>query len=1148
MPARRDIENILIIGSGPIVIGQACEFDYSGNQAVRALKEEGYRVILVNPNPATVMTTPGTADAIYMDPLEVPYVEEIIRRERPDALLPTMGGQTALNLTMDLEKAGVLKRYGVEALGADVDSIRLAEDRGAFKEVIAKIGLESPESALIGSYAEGREFIDRVGVPLIIRPSYTLGGRGGSIATTEREAEEFVQWALDESPVHTALVEESLLGWKEFELEVMRDEADNAVVVCSIENIDPMGVHTGDSITVAPVQTLSDREYQTMRTAGIEILRAVGVDCGGSNVQFAINPEDGRMVVIEMNPRVSRSSALASKATGFPIARCAARLAVGFTLDEVVNDITGKTVSCFEPSLDYVAVKVPRFELEKFPAGYAELGTQMKSVGESLAIGRTVTEALNKAIRACEFGFDGLEDLEDADDATVARMLKLRHPRRIFAAYTAIKRGGVQAIESVAKRTGYDPWFLYHMFELAELEKEIAGRGAEAGAEGGGSRTAGAAGGDSAAGGPGNAGDRAAGAASARFGDAAGAAGTACAGFDDDAGAALLLEAKRAGLTDARIAKLAGLESAAEVERVRRARDMNAVYHFVDTCSGEFEADTPYFYGTYGEIDEGAPIADRAVLILASGPNRIGQGLEFDTCCTLSSMAYRRLGVKTIIVNSNPETVSTDFNVSDRLYIEPLTAEDVGEIMRKEGVRDVVVQLGGQTPLNMAEELEAAGARVIGTSVKSILDVEDRGLFARLVREAGLRQPDNRMAGTFEEVRAAAAEIGYPVLLRPSFVLGGRSMGIAFTEEELDDFLKRGIEVSEAKPVLVDQFLEDAFEYDIDAVSDGENVFVAGIMQHIEAAGIHSGDSACVFPPYKSDPSALEQMIQATATMARRLDVRGFVNVQYAVKDGAVYVIEVNPRASRTVPFLSKASGVDLVEAVVRVWEGETLAEQNLIDERYGAGIGVGECIVGWAVKEAMFSFDRFRDTDPLLGPEMKSTGEVIGIGASFGEAFAKAQAATSSPLPISGRVFVSVHREDRPTILPIVRDLEKLGFSIAATRGTADFLFQNGVFAEVILKVHEGRPNIVDHLHSHRIDLVINTPLGRFTQTDDDYIRIESLRSKVPYTTTTSAAAAAVEGIRYLAQREVTPRALPEKGAGARAAELARGNRVAGG
>ncbi|MFP4644494.1 MAG: carbamoyl-phosphate synthase large subunit [Spirochaetales bacterium] len=1121
MPRRRDIETILIIGSGPIVIGQACEFDYSGNQAVRALREEGYRVILVNPNPATVMTTPGTADAIYMDPLEVPYLEEIIRAERPDALLATMGGQTALNLTIDLQNAGVLERYGVETLGANVDSIRLAEDRGAFKEVIATIGLESPKSALIHSYAEGKDFIDAVGVPLIIRPSYTLGGRGGAIATTMREAEEFVEWALDESPVHQVLIEESLIGWKEFELEVMRDHADNAVVVCSIENIDPMGVHTGDSITVAPIQTLSDREYQRMRTASIDILRAVGVDCGGSNVQFAVNPVDGRMVVIEMNPRVSRSSALASKATGFPIARCAARLAVGFTLDEVVNDITGKTVSCFEPSLDYCAVKVPRFELEKFPTGYAELGTQMKSVGESLAIGRTFIEALNKAIRSGEFGFDGIEELSEIDDATLARMLKLRHPRRIFAAYTVIRREGAQAVERISKRTGYDPWFLYHLSELAALEAELEAAARSAG-------------------------------------------GTPEAGSPEHVSAQeaeLLLEAKRAGLTDARIARLWGMSSA-DVAAARDRHGIYPVYHFVDTCSGEFEANTPYFYSSWGETDEGLPIggdgstttpgvsamhdhspgasggkassgANKAVLILASGPNRIGQGLEFDTCCTLSSMAYRELGVKTIIVNSNPETVSTDFNVSDRLYIEPLTAEDVLGIVRKERVHDVVVQLGGQTPLNMARALEAAGARVVGTSVPSILDVEDRGLFSTLVSEAKLSQPENRMAGSREEVFAAAAEIGYPVLLRPSFVLGGRSMGIVFSEEELGTFLDKGIHISSEAPVLVDEFLEDAFEYDIDAVADGENVYVAGIMQHIEAAGVHSGDSACVFPAYKSDAAVERQMVDATVAIARRLDVRGFVNIQFAVKDGELRILEVNPRASRTVPFLSKASGVNLVEAAVRVWSGQSLADQGLIDGRFGTGVGVGACIVGWAVKEAMFSFDRFRDTDPLLGPEMKSTGEVIGIGDTFGEAFAKAQEATGAYLPTSGRVFVSVHSDDRDTILPVVRELESLGFSIAATRGTAQYLFGQGIFPEVILKVHEGHPNIVDHLHSGRIDLVINTPLGRFTQADDDYIRIESLRTKVPYTTTTSAAEAAVAGIRYRARGEVTPRRLPGKGAG---------------
>ncbi len=1077
MPARRDIKKILIIGSGPIVIGQACEFDYSGNQAVKALKEEGYQVVLVNPNPATVMTTPGTADAIYMDPLEVPYVEDIIRRERPDAVLATMGGQTALNLTMDLAKAGVLDRYGVEVLGAQVQSIKKAEDRGEFKKVIAQIGLESPQSDLISTVQEARDFVAEHGLPLIIRPSYTLGGRGGSIAHTPEEVRVFVQRALAESPVHTALIEESLIGWKEFELEVMRDHADNAVIVCSIENLDPMGVHTGDSITVAPVQTLSDPEYQRMRSAGIEILRAVGVDCGGSNVQFAIDPDTGRMLVIEMNPRVSRSSALASKATGFPIARCAARLAVGFTLDEIMNDITGKTVSCFEPSLDYVAVKIPRFELEKFPLGYDELGTQMKSVGESLAIGRTFNEALNKAIRAAEFGFEGLEDLE-ASTRDLETMTRTLHPRRLFAVYTILKRDGAGAIPELERITGINRWFLHEMASQADLERRLSAA--------------------------------------------------------KELDRALLLEAKQCGLSDARIARVAGL-AADEVSRLRDRHDLHAGYHFVDTCSGEFVADTPYFYSTYGEIDEGEPTGNgddhSAVIILASGPNRIGQGLEFDTCCTLSSLAYRRLGVTTIIINSNPETVSTDFNVSDRLYIEPLTAEDVKEIMRKERVRDVVVQLGGQTPLNMAAELEAAGARIVGTPVKSIMDVEDRGLFTSLIRRLGLTQPDNRMAGSIEAVKAAAEEIGYPVLLRPSYVLGGRSMSIAYTPDELERFLKKGIVIAAGKPVLVDQFLEDAFEYDLDALCDGDNVYVAGIMQHIEAAGVHSGDSACVFPPYKSDERILAEMVEATARIAREIGVCGFLNIQFAVKDGALYVLEVNPRASRTVPYLSKASGVDLVDAVVRVWRGETLADQGLI--RRGStglpGVGQGSCITGWAVKEAMFSFDRFRNVDPMLGPEMRSTGEAIGIGDSFGEAFAKAQAAVGTYLPTSGRVFVSVNDYDKETILPIVRDLEGMGFQIVATRGTADFLFRHGVFAEVVLKIHEGHPNIVDHMQAGRIQLVINTPKGRYTQQDDDYIRIETVGRKIPYTTTTSAALAAVEGIRYRMKREFTARRLPD-------------------
>jgi len=1080
MPARKDIQSILIIGSGPIVIGQACEFDYSGNQAVRTLKEEGYRVILVNPNPATIMTTPGTADKIYMDPLEVSYLEQIIRIEKPDAILPTMGGQTALNLALALDAAGVLQKYDVEIIGASIKAIQLAEDRGLFKEVIAGIGLESARSIVAHSLGEGVAFAREQGLPIIIRPSFTLGGRGGAIISRWEEVEPFIQRALDESPVGQVLLEESLLGWKEYEMEVMRDKADNAVIICSIENIDPMGVHTGDSITVAPIQTLSDVEYQRMRTASIDILRAIGVDCGGSNVQFAMNPADGRMIVIEMNPRVSRSSALASKATGFPIARSSAKLAVGFTLDEILNDITGKTVSCFEPSLDYVAVKVPRFELEKFPRGYAELGTQMKSVGESLALGRTYMEALNKAIRACEFGFSGLEDLSAIPDDEIERMLSIRHPRRIFAAYTALRRRGPAALTAISKQTGFDPWFLHYMNEQLDLESRIS--------------------------------------------DAT--------ELDHD----LLMEAKRAGLADKRIAVLRGMKANDEknIEALRHKFNIHAVYHFVDTCSGEFEARTPYFYGTYGEINEAQPMKERGIIILASGPNRIGQGLEFDTCCTLSSMAYRRLGIKTVIINANPETVSTDYNVSDRLYLEPLTVEDVKSVIRAEGISDIIVQLGGQTPLNMAEELAASGCRIVGTSVSSIREAEDRKMFAKLMDELELKQPANRTVTALGDIEAAASQIGFPVLIRPSFVLGGRAMKICYDVEELQDFLsrQRGLECNESRPILVDQFLEDAFEYDVDALSDGKNVYIAGIMQHIEAAGIHSGDSACVFPCYKASPAMEKQMALATAKIARKINVQGFLNIQFAVKKDVLYILEVNPRASRTVPFISKASGVDLVNAAVKIWEGNNLVAQGLINDAETGipGVGLGTCKTGWAVKEAMFSFDRFRDVDPLLGPEMKSTGEVIGLGQSFGEAFSKATLAAGTSLPISGKVFVSVNRYDRDAVLPVVRNLVEMGFQIAATKGTAEFLFRHGYIAEVMLKVHEGRPHLVDHMSAGTIAMLVNTPLGRYTQKDDDYIRIEAVRHKIPYTTTISAAVAAVEGIRYLKKGEVSAQALPQE------------------
>ena len=1068
MPARKDIHSILVIGSGPIVIGQACEFDYSGTQAVQALKEEGYRVILVNPNPATVMTTPGMADAIYLEPLTCEYVEQVIVLEKPDAILTTMGGQTGLNLTMELHKRGILEKYHVQIIGAGIASIELAEDRRRFKEVVTSLGLESARSVTVKSVGEALSFKALVGLPLILRPSYTLGGMGGGVVRTEEEFLPAMKKALEASPVGEVLVEESLIGWKELELEVMRDKSDNAIIVCSIENIDPMGVHTGDSITIAPIQTLSDSQYQKMRTAAIDILRAVGVDCGGSNVQFALEPDSDRMIIIEMNPRVSRSSALASKATGFPIARCSAKLAVGLTLDEVLNEITGVTASCFEPALDYCAVKVPRFELEKFPMSGDALGTQMRSVGESLALGRTAIEALNKALRATERSLEGLVALEEVrgygvDD--VETILGCAHPLRILAAYSVLKRFGSERLEDVSRKTGYDRWFLAQMLRQAAVEKELHLQGQMD-------------------------------------------------GFDGDT----ILQAKRMGLSDSRIADLTG-RSVEGVLRFRKSAGIEAVAHYVDTCAGEFPARTPYCYTTYGEEDEGESLGSDAVIIVASGPNRIGQGLEFDTCCTLASLAYRKLGRKTIMVNSNPETVSTDFNISDRLYLEPLTVEHVQRILERERTADIVLQLGGQTPLNMVEALVAKGARVVGTSPESLQTADDRGRFSALLSQLNLRQSANRTATDALEVPKCAREAGYPVLLRPSHVLGGRSMVIAYTEEELVGFLATGITVSPESPLLVDHFLEDAFEYDLDAVSDGKSLYIGGILQHIEAAGIHSGDSAAVFPPYKSSPEILDQMRAGALALARSLQVKGFMNIQFAVQDGRLYIIEVNPRASRTVPFISKTSGVDLVEVAVRIWQGEDLVSQGLVQQE--GGIGEGRCITGWAIKEAVFSFDRFANVDPQLGPEMRSTGEVVGLGATFGEAFAKSQIGAGNHLPVRGRVCISVNKRDRNTIVPIARDLQELGFALAATRGTARDLFDAGILCETVLKVHEGHPNLVDHIRHQRIALVINTPMGVKARQSDDDLRTEAMRMNIPYTTTTSAAAAAVQAIRYLKSQQ---------------------------
>ena len=1067
MSARTDIKRILIIGSGPIVIGQACEFDYSGTQAVKALKEEGYEVILLNPNPATVMTTPSLADTVYLDPLKIEYVEQIFQRERPDAILTTMGGQSGLNLALELDKAGLLVQYGVEVIGSSVNSIKLAEDRGAFKKVVESLGLESAKSHVVHSLSEARSLLGDFPYPRIIRPSYTLGGMGGSIANNEEDFPDLLIHALETSPTGEALIEESLIGWKEFEMEVMRDKGDNAIIVCSIENIDPMGVHTGDSITIAPIQTLDDKLYQKMRNASIAILRAVGVDCGGSNVQFAVHPETSRMVVIEMNPRVSRSSALASKATGFPIARCSAKLAVGYTLDEVVNEITGRSVSCFEPVMDYCAVKVPRFELEKFPLPFSALGTQMRSVGEALALGRTALEALNKAIRSSERKLEGLCDLVGVglySEEDVRNFLGSAHPLRLLSAYTTLVRKGLSALPMIEETTKFDRWFLHLLVQQYDLEQAI--------------RTH----------------------------------------LDYET----LLQAKRAGISDRHLAFLTG-KKAQDIERLRYAYEMHPVTHHIDTCSGEFDAITPYLYTTYGEKGEAMPLGKEAVIIVASGPNRIGQGLEFDTCCTLASLAYRKLGKKTIMVNSNPETVSTDFNISDRLYLESLASEEVKEILRLEGAKNVVVQLGGQTPLNLAQDLLRSGASIVGTSLKGLLDAGDRGKFSALVTELGLRQPKNRSAVRTEDILPLAKEVGFPVLIRPSFVLGGRGMYIVYDEEALRKLTH--LEATQEAPVLVDQFLEDAFEYDLDAVCDGKSLYVGGILQHIEAAGIHSGDSAAVFPPYKSSPQILQQMQEWAHKLALALDVKGLMNIQFAAKDGLLYLIEVNPRASRTVPFIAKTSGVDLIEAAVRVWEGQDLVGQGLVKKEGGRAIG--SCKTGWAVKEAVFSFDRFSNVDPALGPEMRSTGESIGLGKTFGEAFAKSQISAGNKLPVCGKVFVSVNKKDRNTILPVVQKLVALGFGIAATKGTAAFLFEQGILCEVMQKVHEGRPNVSDYLKSRQIELVINTPMGYQAHASDDEIRSIAMRLKIPYTTTTSAATAAVQAIEYLQKKQVVVRSL---------------------
>ncbi len=1070
MPKREDITSVLLLGSGPIVIGQACEFDYSGTQAVRALKEEGYRVILVNSNPATIMTDPDLADATYIEPLTTEWVERVIERERPDALLPTMGGQVGLNISLDLHDSGILEKYGVELIGADARAIRLAEDREQFSAAMRRIGLEVPHGGFAHSLEEALVVAEETGFPAIIRPSFTLGGTGGGIAYNREEFEQVARTGLEASPIGEILIDKSVIGWKEYELEVMRDHADNVVIVCSIENFDAMGVHTGDSITVAPAMTLSDAEYQVMRDASIACIREIGVAAGGCNIQFAVSPETGDMLVIEMNPRVSRSSALASKATGFPIARIGTKVAVGYRLDELPNEITRETPASFEPVLDYVVVKVPRFAFEKFPTADPVLSVQMKAVGEVMAIGRTFKEAWMKGFRALENGRAGWEIGETlADDGLTADdngtlLSALRRPTadRAFQIKRALQAG--LGTPEISGATHIDPWFIDQLGELVDAESWYAS-------------------------------------------------------LDEPTGEATW-EMKRFGFGDALLARLRG-ELESEVRERRWALEMHPSFKMVDTCAGEFPAATPYLYSTYEEENESVRSERRKVVVLGSGPNRIGQGVEFDYCCVSAAFALEEEGFETIMVNSNPETVSTDFDVSDKLYFEPLTLEDVLEIVHLEQPEGVVVQMGGQTPLKLASALRDLGVPVLGTPVDAIDRAEDRERFEALARELGIDQPANGLAMSEAEAIEVAQRIGYPVLVRPSYVLGGRAMEIVYDEESLEGYFERAFRASPEHPVLIDSFLEDAFEADVDAVSDGEDVLIGGVMQHIEDAGIHSGDSACVVPPYLLQDEHVAKMKEHTRVLAKALGVVGLINVQFAVKDGVVYVLEVNPRASRTVPFLSKATGNPLARLAARTMVGRKLGEFDLRGE---------DELPGVAVKESVFPFDKLPGVDALLGPEMRSTGEVMGIADSFGMAMAKAQISAGNPLPSSGRIVVTVHDQDKPTATPIVRRFHEMGFEIWATGNTARYLRARGIPAKPVLKVHEGRPHIVDHLISGEIDLLINTPLGKHAQFDDYAIRRAAIQRGVPYTTTLSAASALCDAVIALRHRKLKVLSLQER------------------
>ncbi|MBB3346173.1 carbamoyl-phosphate synthase large subunit [Sphingomonas sp. BK069] len=1089
MPKRTDISSILVIGAGPIIIGQACEFDYSGTQAIKALKEEGYRIVLVNSNPATIMTDPELADATYVEPITPEVVATIIAKERPDAVLPTMGGQTALNTALALFRDGTLAKYGVQMIGADAEAIDKAEDRLKFRDAMDKIGLESARSHIAHSEAEALAGLEKVGLPAIIRPSFTLGGTGGGVAYNREEFLEIVRKGLDASPTTEVLIEESLLGWKEYEMEVVRDRADNCIIICSIENIDPMGVHTGDSITVAPALTLTDKEYQIMRNASIAVLREIGVETGGSNVQFAVNPKDGRLIVIEMNPRVSRSSALASKATGFPIAKVAAKLAVGYTLDEIENDITGATPASFEPTIDYVVTKIPRFAFEKFKGAQATLGTAMKSVGEVMAIGRNIHESMQKALRGLETGlsgFDQVERLVGAPRAEIEAALAAPTPDRLLVAAQALREGfTVAEVHAIAK---YDPWFLERIAEIVAAEAEVMANGLPI--------------------------------------DAPGMRRLKAMGFSDKRLAWLALQsanlrgmergiARGSGLIHEAVKAMTGGVTEAEVRQHRIKLGVRPVFKRIDTCAAEFDAKTPYMYSTYeapmfGEPqNEAQPSDRRKIVILGGGPNRIGQGIEFDYCCCHACFALADQGYETIMVNCNPETVSTDYDTSDRLYFEPLTAEDVLEILHVEQqsgeLVGVIVQFGGQTPLNLARALEQAGIPILGTSPDAIDLAEDRERFAALVNRLKLLQPANGIARSREEALNVANRIGYPVLMRPSYVLGGRAMEIVDSDQQLEDYIQTAVQVSGDAPVLIDQYLRDAVEVDVDAICDGDQVVVAGVLQHIEEAGVHSGDSACSIPPYSLAPEIVAEIERQAEALANGLSVRGLMNIQFAVKDGLVYLIEVNPRASRTVPFVAKAIGAPIAKIAARVMAGEKLADLPAIDRD----------IDYFAVKEAVFPFSRFPGIDPVLSPEMKSTGEVMGIDRDFTTAFAKSQLGAGTILPSGGAVFVSVKQGDKEAIVPAVRALVEAGFAIVATTGTADHLERAGLPVERINKVAQGRPHIVDRIKDGKIDLIFNTTEGWQSLKDSQPIRASAVNGKIPYFTTASAAVQAAAAIR---------------------------------